>query len=784
MVTVTVQNDGPADASNIAATLAYAAAAGGTQTDTSPPSLACNTPAAAAFLSGYGSQQAFIFNCSVLGGNGTVVFTGSATASYVNNPAATVLATALPGPTFQIIVDTTLPTLSFNAASPAANGAGWNRTDVTFTYNTADNLSGVAGSTPNQAVITSEGTNLTTNVTVTDNAGNAAVFTTSPVKIDRTPPTLNFGAANPSPNGAGWNKTDVSYSYTTADALSGVATSAPPSPAIISTEGTGLTTQVTVTDVAGNTATFTTSPAVKIDKTAPTSTFAAPSPGPNGAGWNKTDVSYTYSTADNLSGVANSMPNPAITGGEGRMLTTNVTVTDVAGNSAIFSTPPANIDRTSAAIIIASPANGSTYVLNQQITPDFTCTEAADKDLVPNCLGSPSSTPYIASTVGNNTFTVTATDEAGNSSMASTSYQVNYNFTGFQSPLQAAGTAAAPSHSGGFPLNSMIPVAWRLVDANAVAITDPLALTSIQAFVNPACAGPPDAGSTPIVLFANGMPGDALTIDAAGNYTFNWDTNTVASACYNLVVTLHDGNSYATIARLGCIPPPSNLSAWWPGDGNANDIAGSNAGTLQNGAGFAPGIVGQAFSLDGISQFVDAGNGPALQVSGGDFTVMAWVNFSALSHPPGNNSSGPQGDMSIVDKMSGSGINQDGWRLLKQDDNHFWFCLGGGAANGCISGASTSVVSSTSAVAGTWFHVAAVKTATSISIYVNGQLENTTILGAFTDTNTTDLLIGSYTAQEAILNGLIDEVQLFNGALTATEIQGISAAGSAGECKP
>src|SRR5205814_9756668 len=107
----------------------------------------------------------------------------------------------------------------------------------------------------------------------------------------------------------------LSYSYTTPEALSGFASSAPPAPAIISTEGTGLTTQVTVTDVAGNTANFTTSPAVKIDKTAPTLTFAAPNPGPNGAGWNKTDVSYTYSTADNLSGVASSMPNPAITGG-------------------------------------------------------------------------------------------------------------------------------------------------------------------------------------------------------------------------------------------------------------------------------------------------------------------------------------------------------------------------------------------------------------------------------------------------------------------------------------
>ena len=34
---------------------------------------------------------------------------------------------------------------------------------------------------------------------------------------------------------------------------------------------------------------------------------------------------------------------------------------------------------------------------------------------------------------------------------------------------------------------------------------------------------------------------------------------------------------------------------WWPGDGNPNDITGSNHGTLVNGATFAAGLVGQAF---------------------------------------------------------------------------------------------------------------------------------------------------------------------------------------------
>src|SRR5204863_6136731 len=53
-----------------------------------------------------------------------------------------------------------------------------------------------------------------------------------------------------------------------------------------------------------------------------------------------------------------------------------------------------------------------------------------------------------------------------------------------------------------------------------------------------------------------------------------------------------------------CTPPPANMISWWPADGNANDIQGSNNGTLQNGATFAPGMVGQAFSFDGVDDYV------------------------------------------------------------------------------------------------------------------------------------------------------------------------------------
>ena len=233
---------------------------------------------------------------------------------------------------------------------------------------------------------------------------------------------------------------------------------------------------------------------------------------------------------------------------------------------------------------------------------------------------------------------------------------------------------------------------------------------------------------------------------------------------------------------IACTPPPSGLVGWWPGDGNTWDLAVGNNGTPFNDAGFGAGVVGQGFSLSGVSRYLDVGNPAALRVSAGDFTVDTWVKFNSLTHPPGT-VTGPAGDMSIVDKMSAAGTNQDGWLLSKQANNRFWFCLGGGGANGCEIGASTLVQSATVATTGVWYHVTAVKTSSTISIYVNGVKETTTSLGSFTDTHAASLKIGASAGEGAYLNGLVDEVEVFNRALSDAEIATIYNASALGKCR-
>ena len=54
-----------------------------------------------------------------------------------------------------------------------------------------------------------------------------------------------------------------------------------------------------------------------------------------------------------------------------------------------------------------------------------------------------------------------------------------------------------------------------------------------------------------------------------------------------------------------CVPAPPGLVGWWAGEGNASDSAGTNNGALYGGMSFAAGEVGQAFSFDGSSGYVE-----------------------------------------------------------------------------------------------------------------------------------------------------------------------------------
>ena len=148
----------------------------------------------------------------------------------------------------------------------------------------------------------------------------------------------------PPANANGWNRTDVQLPFIPADALSGVASTSIPSPLTLSTEGAVINGSVSVTDIAGNSADFT-SPSVMIDKTAPAITFVSRLPAANENGWNNTDITSKWSCADGLSGVVAANLSHTLSS-EGANQSLTGTCADLADNTTADTVGALSLDKT------------------------------------------------------------------------------------------------------------------------------------------------------------------------------------------------------------------------------------------------------------------------------------------------------------------------------------------------------------------------------------------------------------------------------------------------------
>jgi hypothetical protein len=228
--------------------------------------------------------------------------------------------------------DVTKPTIAFSSRT-SANSNGWNNDEVTVIWSCSDSGSGPVEGTVSRTVST-EGTDQSATGTCEDQAGNKASDTQTGISIDKTPPSLS-GAPTTSPNASGWYNDNVTIHWTASDTLSGLAGSTP-ADSTISNEGTGLTASAWVSDKAGNTTNATSSPAVNIDKTAPTVKLVG---GPaNGTRYyfGSVPAAPTCDASDSTSGLDGSCSVSGYSGAVGSHTVTAL-AKDLAGNSASVS---------------------------------------------------------------------------------------------------------------------------------------------------------------------------------------------------------------------------------------------------------------------------------------------------------------------------------------------------------------------------------------------------------------------------------------------------------------
>jgi beta-propeller repeat-containing protein len=124
-----------------------------------------------------------------------------------------------------ILIDETPPVVTFGTPTPPPNAAGWNNTSTSVPYTVSDNLSGVASPSPRTGSLTlaAEGRAVTGTVTAIDLAGNSKTYTTGPVNIDQTPPTVTCSALPSTLWPPDHTLSSVSVTVTVLDSLSGPA---------------------------------------------------------------------------------------------------------------------------------------------------------------------------------------------------------------------------------------------------------------------------------------------------------------------------------------------------------------------------------------------------------------------------------------------------------------------------------------------------------------------------------------------------------------------------------
>jgi hypothetical protein len=217
---------------------------------------------------------------------------------------------------------------------------------------------------------------------------------------------------------------------------------------------------------------------------------------------------------------------------------------------------------------------------------------------------------------------------------------------------------------------------------------------------------------------------------------------------------------------------PSNAVSWWTANSTANDALGLNNATLSN-VTYTTGEVGKAFSFNGSNGWAALGDPSSLAFTQ-SLTIEGWIKVNGL---PTNYNFGTimfRGD-------DRGGLDPYQLVILKNGDLQF----------GIDSAANIGTGIEAPIPMGQFVHVVAtLDDATGLmTLYENGAVvtQTTTTIRPFATLDPTQepgVGIGNSNAldnYDVPFNGLIDELTVYNRALTAGEVFGIYKAGSSGK---
>jgi len=444
--------------------------------------------------------------------------------------------------------DPEVPTTTIIPSLPGGDN-GWYTSPAQITLVSGDNGSGVARTeynfggtdwTPYMGpfTVSDEGTT-TVYYRSIDNAGNVGPVQEYVVRIDTIPPTVTTNI------GDGWYSSPE-LSLSVGDGGSGVDRigysigDGPwyPYTGPIAIPGDGPTDVYYCSkDKAGN-RTYK-KIVIKIDKTAPvTRLILEGTIGEND--WYVSDVKATLIATDNVSGVAKTeysfdgedwvtYTSQFLITAEGET-TIYYRSTDMAGNVEITKQQTLKIDKTPPLITISIPSDGAEYSLGQLVLANWTATDTVSG--LASAAGTVASGEAIdTSIVGAHTFTVDATDNAGNHTIKTVTYYVRYANFRILPPIYASGDRTV------FKYGSTVPVKFQLQDANGNLVTNAVARIYLSKVVDGVPGSEVEGVSTSPATTGNSFGSNG------NHYSFDLATKNLSVGIWRIRIELNDGSS-------------------------------------------------------------------------------------------------------------------------------------------------------------------------------------------------------------------------------------------------
>ena len=210
-------------------------------------------------------------------------------------------------------------------------------------------------------------------------------------------------------------------------------------------------------------------------------------------------------------------------------------------------------------------------------------------------------------------------------------------------------------------------------------------------------------------------------------------------------------------AQVPSYVPTNGLVGYWPFNGNANDESGNGNNGSVNGATLTTDRFGNsnsAYNFNGNNTHIAVPSNNSLQLIN-NYTINGWFNANIFFN---TNIS----DRSIVSKVQSTGW-YGGYEVMV-----------GGTSNDITHvgnvGGNNFNVGSTGYSINTWYMFTATYNGNVMNLYMNGVLVNSQPKSGNLDTSNLPLIFGMRDGNFQFFNGKIDDIGIWNRALTQQEI--------------